>query len=242
MTSVEEHYGQLLAQVYTWMGGGLTQKVEDHRRFFQEAGLAPQGSGRALDLGCGSGFQTLALAALGYNVVGVDTSEALLAELRDNSTADRVKVVKGDMRDSGEYESFGPFEVAVCMGDSLIHLQSYDEVASCMAALRRCIEPGGRLIVSFRDLTMELKGVERAVPVRLDEDRLMFAFLEYEPQHLVIHDIVFDRVGGKWEMRKSAYKKLRLAPSEFSGLLLETGFKNVRQNTNRGNSTTMAEV
>ena len=148
MSTVEEHYEQFLARIYNWMGGGLTQKVEDHRRFFQEAGLTPKGCGKALDLGCGSGFQTLALAALGYSVLGVDSSDALLAELRANCTDDRVKVVKGDMRDPTVYESFGPFEIVVCMGDSLVHLQSHDEVASCMAAVRRCIEPGGRLIVS----------------------------------------------------------------------------------------------
>lgn len=93
MSTVAEHYEHFLSQVYTWLGGGLTQKVEDHQRFFRAAGLAPNGCGKALDLGCGSGFQTLALAALGYNVLGVDTSEALLAELRANSTYDRVKVV-----------------------------------------------------------------------------------------------------------------------------------------------------
>jgi SAM-dependent methyltransferase len=242
MRTVEEHYEQLLAQVYTWMGGGLTQKVKDNRRFFQELGLAPKGCGKALDLGCGSGFQTLALASLGFNVVGIDTNEALLTELRANSDSDRIKTVKSDMRDTGAYESFGPFEVAVCMGDTLVHLRSYDEVASCMAALRRSIEPGGRLIVSFRDLTFELKGVDRVIPVRMDDERLLATFLEYEPENVVVHDIVFDRGGGTWEMRKSAYRKLRLAPTKFAVLLAELGFQNVRQTTERGLWTTMAQA
>lgn len=73
MNTVEGHYEQLLAHVYTWMAGGSGQKVEGDRRFFIESGVTPKGCGRALDLDCGSGFQSLALAALGFRVVAVDT-------------------------------------------------------------------------------------------------------------------------------------------------------------------------
>jgi hypothetical protein len=68
-----------------------------------------------------------------------------------------------------------------------------------MVTLRRCIEPGGQLIVSFRDLTFELKGADRMIPVRMDEERLLATFLEYEPEHVVVHDFVFDRSEGKWD-------------------------------------------
>lgn len=146
------------------------------------------------------------------------------------------------MRDPTVYQPLGPFEVAVCMGDTLVHLRSFDEVASCLAGVRRCLEPGGRLIVSFRDLTHELKGVDRAIPVRLDSDRLLTTFLEYDPEHVTVNDLLFLRTGGGWELRKSAYRKLRLSPAKFTGLLSDLGFAHVRQSTERGFTTTFAEV
>ncbi len=242
MTTVEEHYERLLAQVYTWMAGGSIQKFEDNRRFFLESGITPEGCGKALDLGCGSGFQALALAALGFSVVAVDSSAVLLAELRANHAKGLITPIQGDMRDPMVFQPNGPFEVAVCMGDSLVHLQSFDEVASCMAGVRKSLEPGGRLIVSFRDLTHELKGVDRAIPVRLDDDRLMATFLEYEPEHVTVNDLLFVRSEGGWELRKSNYRKLRLSPVTLTALFSDLGFTQIRQATERGFTTIFAEV
>ena len=242
MNAVEEHYERLLAQVYTWMAGGAVQKIEDNRRIFLEFGLTPQRGGKAIDLGCGSGFQALALAALGFKVVAVDTSAALLNELRSINETGLVTSIQGDMRDPLVYQPHGPFEVAVCMGDSLVHLQSFDEVASCMADVRKCLEPRGRLIISFRDLTHELKGIDRAIPVRLDNDRLMTTFLEYEPEHVTVNDMLFLRIESGWEMKKSCYRKLRLSPAQLTELLSDLGFTHIRQSTERGFTTILAAV
>jgi hypothetical protein len=128
------------------------------------------------------------------------------------------------------------------MGDTLTHLQTIDEVTACMSDIRRNLEPDGLLIVSFRDLTFELKGTDRAIPVRLDDQRLMATFLEYEPMHVVVNDMVFEKHDDKWQMRKSAYRKLRLAPSRFAQLLSDLGYRNVRQSSERGFWTTIANA
>lgn len=242
MTDVKKHYETLLAEVYTWMGGGLAQKVSENEQIFRSAGILPKGCRRALDLGCGSGFQSLALASVGFAVVAVDSSRELLDELRTNLPATGVTIVHGDLRDANVYEPLGPFEIAVCMGDTLTHLQTIDEVTACMGNVRRNLEPGGRLIVSFRDLTFELKGTDRAIPVRLDDQRLMVTFLEYEPTHVVVNDMVLERQGDNWQMRKSAYRKLRLAPSRFAQLLSDLGYRNIRQSSERGFWTTIADA
>ena len=242
MNSVDKHYEQLLADVYSWMAGGLNQNVEDNRQLFLDSGVTPKGCGKALDLGCGSGFQALALAALGYRVVAVDTSAVLLAELQAHNEKGWITAIQGDMSDPTVYLPFGPFEVVVCMGDSLVHLQSCDQVASCMAGVRKSLEPGGRLIVSFRDLTHELKGVDRAIPVRLDNDRLLTTFLEYEAEHVKVNDLLFVLKDDGWDFRKSDYRKLRLSPTKLASLLSELGFVPIRQSTERGFTTTFASV
>jgi hypothetical protein len=52
--------------------------------------------------------------------------------------------------------------------------------------------------------------VDRAIPGRLDEDKIMITFLEYEPLHLSVHDVVFLEYAGGWSTQESAYKKLRV--------------------------------
>lgn len=37
-------------------------------------------------------------------------------------------------------------------------------------------------------------------------------FLEYEPENVVVHDLIYTCQGERWTLQKSKYRKLRLAP------------------------------
>lgn len=212
MASVEEHYDDLLAQHYTWMRGDHDSLVSEYRSFFEQAGISPRSGGRALDLGAGSGFQSLALAKLCFGVLAVDTSETLVEELRTRAGEGRVRPVLGDMRDRRVYTDDGLFEVAVCMA----------------------LELEGTLILEFRDYTVELQGADRIIPVRLDDDRIMATFLEYETERVNVHDIIFSREASGWEMRKSAYAKVRLRTGEILDVLEQNGFRVDEHNGDKG--------
>lgn len=242
MSSAQDHYARLLAEHYTWMSGGCEQKVADNQQLFASLGLAPQQAGKALDLGCGSGFQSLALAELGFKVLAVDTSAELLAELQSRAAGRPITTVLGDMVDASLYAAQGPFELAVCMGDSLVHLASFDEVSRCLAGVRQQMEPGGTLVLTFRDLTRELTGIDRALPVRLDAERLMATFLEYQPEHVVVNDMVFQQASGQWELKKSAYRKLRVDPQRLTSRLGELGYREPRYSIERGLVTLLAQA
>lgn len=224
MASVKEHYDKLLAEHYTWMCGDYDTKVRENTVFFQRAGLTPRSSGRALDLGCGSGFQCIALAKLGFEVVGIDLCASLLEELRGRIEGLDVDVVQGDMLDHWIYSGRGPFEVAVCMGDTLTHLPTVESVITLLEHIYSNLEHGGTLVLAFRPLTTELQGIERIIPVRTDEDKLMAAFLEYEETHVRVHDMIFLRGDSGWVLKKSAYRKLRLGADQVRASLEKIGF------------------
>src|SRR3712207_9478198 len=104
------------------MHGDYDSKVREYQCLFEQVGILPQSGGKALDLGSGSGFQSLALADLGFEVLAVDTSETLLRELRERAQGRRIRPVLGDLRDQETYATEGAFEAAVCMGATLAHL------------------------------------------------------------------------------------------------------------------------
>lgn len=209
MSSAREHYEQLLAPLYAWMLGGRDAALERQREFVRALGLGA--GGRALDLGAGFGATALALAECGLRVTAVDASEALCAELERSRGAHPIRVVRADLvefatRDADRYE------LVLCVGDTLTHLESFERVSVLADALAERVADGGRLVLGFRDLSGPApEGAARFFHVRSDDTRTLTCFLDYRDDHVLVHDIVHERGHAGWSMRVGVYPKLRLA-------------------------------
>jgi SAM-dependent methyltransferase len=214
-----DHSDRLLAEHYTWMLGGDVHEVAARQAaLLAELGLEGTGDdGVAIDLGCGSGAQTLALTRLGFSpVIAVDTSRRLLDELVSYVRgAEAVRPMHGDLRTVlPRAAEPGTVAAVVCMGDTLPHLPSKADVPVLLGHVSRALVSGGHLVVTYRDLTAELRGTDRFIPVRSSDDRLLTCFLEYRDEDTVIvHDLLHTRANGSWQQRASSYPKLRIASS-----------------------------
>ena len=233
MSEVLDHYETLLAPHYTWMlGDDFAGLVEAQRELLASCGITSGAAGdRALDLGCGSGIQSVALAQLGYGtVLAVDISRTLLDELAERAAGfPAVQPMHADLCAglTGVIEP-GSIATALCMGDTLPHLPDRAAVERLLQDVHDVLVPGGRVVLSFRDLTTRLTGADRFIPVRSDRDRILTCFLEDEGDHVRVHDLVHTRRDdGGWELRTSSYRKLRLAPDRVAGRLEEIGFVEV---------------
>lgn len=222
VASAIDHYDDLLAEHYIWMSGPFFDKVAEQRTLFEGLGIAPCGSLRALDLGCGPGYQAIALAELGFEVTAMDTSEKLLAQLAAHKASLPIVAREARIEDLRKFAQPG-FSLAVCMGDTLTHLESKDSVCRLFDDVRHLLEPGGRLVLAFREFTAALTGLDRFIPVRSDGSRIMTCFLEYEPETVIVHDLVHIRRDEGWDLKKSSYRKLRLSTDWVADRLLECG-------------------
>jgi len=241
--SVKEHYDSHLAPLYTWMSGGAAAPRERFTALLHELGLRPTHAGAtALDLGAGSGFQALPLATAGYTVTAIDLSEVLLAELaRDAAAASLfVRAIVGDLREVTRHCPAPAPEVIVCMGDTLTHLATLDEVAAVLRDSAAALAPGGHLLLSFRDYTVARTGADRFIPVRSDADRIFTCFLDFGPERIAVHDIVYTRAGGDWRMAVNVYEKIRLAPAFVREQLALAGLALVRDTAQNGLVTLVA--
>jgi cyclopropane fatty-acyl-phospholipid synthase-like methyltransferase len=110
------------------------------------AGDLPR-SGTALDVGCGSGVQTLLLAAHGLEVVGVDLSATAIEEARRRASGHpaeaRVRFIAGDVT---EVRGIGePFDVLVDRG--CYHVARKDHLDAFLHALERHSRSGSLLFL-----------------------------------------------------------------------------------------------
>ncbi|MEV6399812.1 class I SAM-dependent methyltransferase [Streptomyces sp. NPDC051907] len=220
MTTAPEHYDRLLAEHYTWMlGSDIHASAREQAELLDRLGVRAEADGDvALDLGSGPGPQTLALVSLGYSsVTAVDTSQTLLDELAEHAAkagaTDAVHPVHADIRDAlPRVAPPASASAIVCMGDTLTHLPGKADVSALLRGVERALRPGGHFVATYRDLTGELRGTDRFLPVRTTEDRLLTCFLEYvDDDTVMVHDLVHTLSAGQWHARVGSYPKLRLA-------------------------------
>jgi SAM-dependent methyltransferase len=223
MATVAEHYEKHLARYYSWQFGDFNNTVEANRRFFIVQKLIPGKSKIAIDLGCGPGFQSIALAQLGFSVLAFDLSQTLLEELKNNSVRLHITPIKDDILN---FISHSPesVELCICMGDTLTHLDSFEKVKSLFADVYRSLEAGGKFVLTFRDLVSELKGVDRFVPVKSDLTTIFTCFLEYEVEHVRVNDMIYKKSQDGWKLGVSYYRKLRIPMEWVRRELSDLGF------------------
>lgn len=225
--SMETHYERLLGPIYGWMVGDFEAAVERATRSFQELRIGTPGPGgpdTVLDLGCGHGVHSVALARMGCPVTAVDLSEALLREVSERSRGLPVRTVRSDL--VGFLGSAGGQPAGiVCLGDTLTHLPSVAEVRRMLDCAAALLGAGGFLVLGFRDYSgTPPEGDARFIPVRSDADRIHTCFLEYLDTTVRVHDLVHTRGPGGWTLQVGSYTKLRLDPAEVSGWMRSAGF------------------
>lgn len=129
-----------------------------------EQWLAGAPSRRLLELGCATAEHGRWLVERSFTVVGVDRSAALLDEARGRGLPPGLELAEGDLLDL-ESVVTGPFGGALCLGNTLPHVTTDEELAGFLAALRRLLLPGGVLVLQLLGYDRILDGGVRALPV-----------------------------------------------------------------------------
>jgi SAM-dependent methyltransferase len=224
VSSVREHYDGVLSPHYSRLLGDFDAKVAEQHALLERLGVkASRPAAMAVDLGCGSGVHSIALARLGFRVLAVDFCRPLLAELRERAPGLPVEAVPGDFRDVEPLVPAGA-DVVVCMGDTLSHLEREADLPRLFAGVTTRLVAGGRYVLSFRDLGAELRDLDRFLPLCASDDVVMACMLEYEAHTVKVHDLIWVREQGSWTLRKGAYRKLRLTADVVTAHLVSAGF------------------
>ncbi|MGB5745416.1 MAG: class I SAM-dependent methyltransferase [Desulfobacterales bacterium] len=224
MADVKAHYDNLLAPYYTWIFGGLESKLEENRNFFRGHGIRPVLSGVAMDLGAGCGFQSIPLAEAGFKVTAIDISHTLLTDLEKNARELPIKKIEDNLLNFSTHRP-EDIELIVSMGDTLTHIETLDEVQLLFKNIYQALEDAGLLVLTFRDLIFELKGLDRIIPVRSESNLIFTCFLEYEKKHVKVHDVIYEKTNNQWQIQKGYYRKLRIPPDWTRQCLLKIGFE-----------------
>lgn len=235
MNAAKQHYDELLGSVYAWSVGTSGDPVERGRRWLEAHGLLD--ATRYLDLGAGFGAHVLPLLEAGKQVTAVDFSSELLAQLAEASRgAPSLTLEEADLL--GYLDACGnqTWDVILCLGDTLTHLDSTLAVKQLLAEAARHLAPEGRLALSYRDSSaFQAEGLARFIPVASDRTRVMHCLLEpIDATYLRVTDIVTEVTVEGPRTRLGEYRKLRLARATLIDWASEVGLTLVSERVEQG--------
>lgn len=101
--------------------------------------LAPKRGERVLDLGCGQGVFSRALAQAGCQVTGVDAAPTLIQKARTYPVKPPVRYLA---RDAAQIEDLGEFDAA----SAILCVQNMEHLDIVSAAAAKVLKPGGRML------------------------------------------------------------------------------------------------
>jgi len=109
-----------------------------------------------LDLACGTGSLSEALARLDYDVVGVDLSDQMLEEAMDKRYESGLNI-QYLMQDMTELDLYGAVDAVVCVLDSINHLENEEAVRKTFECVSKFTCDGGLFIFDvntvYKDFT-----------------------------------------------------------------------------------------
>ena len=98
--------------------------------------------GLVLELGCGTGTLTELLARAGYDMIGVDNSQEMLAEAVEKRMDSGLDILYL-LQDMQEFELYGTVRAVVSACDSLNYITEEEDLLQVFRLVNNYLDPGG---------------------------------------------------------------------------------------------------
>ncbi|WIV12024.1 class I SAM-dependent methyltransferase [Proteiniborus sp. MB09-C3] len=104
-----------------------------------------------LDIACGTGNYAIELAKKGYIVDGIDLDAAMIEAGKKKAKKEDldINLVQGDMKDINALFSEKKYDLAYCIGNSLVHLDNEAEIQHMIDDIGKIIDNGGKLLIQI---------------------------------------------------------------------------------------------
>ncbi|MGL5677022.1 MAG: class I SAM-dependent methyltransferase [Cellulosilyticaceae bacterium] len=131
-------------------------------------GKAPK---QILDIACGNGGYAVALAKEGHLVTALDSDEAMLVSAQEKAALEDVELATVQCAmDTIDAHITGKFDVAMCIGNSLVHLDHKERILEFLRQLKGCLLPEGKAILQIINYNKVLyHGMNELPEIRKEE-------------------------------------------------------------------------
>lgn len=215
---------------FAWFYDRLTENVDYDLIGNRIDKLVSRFGGRKnilLEIGCGTGNLCEKMSSLGYDVIGVDSSQEMLSEALDKKyeSGSEIQYLCQDMT---ELDMYGTIDVTVSVLDSINHLADVESIRKTFERVSLFAFPDGLFIFDMNTVYKhrEILGNNSYI---YDLDGLFCSWQnEYSSQDDSVEmflDFFEEQEDGCYERFQESFKEIAIEEAEIDRLLKETGFE-----------------
>ncbi len=119
---------------------------------------------RIIDIGCATGKLAAGLSAFGHEVTAIDLDGRMIeiAEEKYMQSGMKLKFMQENMLEVGRVFEAGYFDAAVCVGNTIVHLEGYEKIKEFFCAVNKILKPGAVFIA-------QILNYDRIISQRIDK-------------------------------------------------------------------------
>ena len=184
-----------------------------------------------LDLACGTGSLTWELARRGYEMIGVDRSEEMLAQANEKGedfTGERPIFLHQSM---DKLDLYGTIDACVCCLDSVNYVTRPAQLERAFARVHLFLMPGGIFVFDI-NTPEKLRALDGQVFLDETEDAYCVWRAEYSKRRRVCTyamDLFRLTPAGLWERGEELHEEYAYEPDELEEMLRRAGFHHIRR-------------
>lgn len=184
-----------------------------------------------LDLACGTGSLTRVLAERGYEMIGADLSQEMLAQAAEKCRgAGPIEPIFLHQA-MEELDLYGTIDACVCCLDSINYVTSPKRLARAFRRVHTFLMPGGLFLFDI-NTPQKLRGLDGQMFLDESEDAYCVWRADWsEGRRICTYGMDIFRLdpGGLWSRWEEVHEEYAYEPAELEALLRQAGFRQVRQ-------------
>ncbi len=181
-----------------------------------------------LDIGCGTGNLAIKLAQNNFSVHAFDSDEAMLNHAKQKAFAiQNIHFYNLTMQNFSEKFSDIRFHGILCFGNTIVHLNSFQEVENFFCEVKNNLAKNGKFLFQIINYDRILDQNITSLPT-IETDN--YSFIRNYSYNKTIHKIIFHTILKDKQTQTITENKVELLPlrkSEIAEMLAKAGFRNV---------------
>lgn len=190
-----------------------------------------KGNSKVLDLACGTGTYSIALAQKGHRVEGIDLGEEMIS-LAKGKGGLFAEFVVGDMTKVKDIFSEKKYDFVFCIGNSIVHLKNKEKIETLIQDIYSMLIDEGVFVTQIINFDRVIKNNVKSLPTidRYDKGIKFIRNYNYKEDEEKIEfksELLISK-DGKVESFENSVDLVALQMNEIKVMFEKAGFKDIQ--------------